>query len=542
MKIKTLAALAVLVTTSLFAGSEGGGGDAVILPDGEVVLADVFLDRNQAQPDNMPRRISLNPLLLLQVQKYSLLLNQQVDRSTLFSDESEVVKLYQEVGLRNSNLVFYSVKDENELNTYCASGGRKAYLLPSGANVTQVACTSGKEIFLVESTFKKMDLLNQSLLLLHERLTTLRDQYGGKNYGAISGVTNGLGTIVKIAYKQQNGDRTSLSDTDLAKLSNFYKALIEIEYRNKDVSADLLDWKIQKNGGGLIHKHAEVSEGAFVGVTTVVGSNVVVQNGATLLDAKIYPMGQKAQVEIESGVEVINSSIFGRSVILAEKSKIKNSYLNVASFNSGREFQMTGARINLEKINQKIVLKDGQKLRKEEYIIDDSFNYFPSGHKFNEYSFALNFKTDCQDKINVYVKSEKDYPCALSQTVSEKYRDEEFFHDIVSNVEEGFEITMNKILDIKLTKISSKNVYQRTEAVREVNLKAVLKNTDDIDNQHGKVISHGEIKPVGQSKLRKLLVPKYWRPLLIKRISEQAKNQGISAEGNDYVVFRLPNE
>ena len=81
-----------------------------------------------------------------------------------YFNKSDIYKLLTVLAKRDNGIVFYAVKNVDELNTYCASGGKKAYKLPTGAEVTQVACTSGDEVFLVEPIFKKMDILQQAIL------------------------------------------------------------------------------------------------------------------------------------------------------------------------------------------------------------------------------------------------------------------------------------------------------------------------------------------------------------------------------------------
>jgi hypothetical protein len=371
-----------------FAGSEGGGGgDAVILPNGDVVLADIFLDRNGPQPANMPRRISLNPKLLLQLKIYGQFFTKVFEKTDIFVESSnnnevnEIIKLLQVLGVRENDLVFYAVKDQDELNTYCASGGTKSYLLPDGAKVTQVACTSGVEVYLVESLFKKMNLLNQALLLIHERLTTLRDQFGGKNYGAIAGVTTGLGEILKQAYLQQNKKYNDLSESEKLNVHHFYEGLIELVYRNKEIPLTVLDWDIHKNGGGLVKRGAEVDESAFVGATSVITQS-------TSIAAKAI---------------VVNSSFIGK-IKIDEESSIINSSIKANRFSSGRGFSMSNSVIDIFSKDrpEELILNDNQQINKG--LIKSNYNYYaPKGMKLNYPKISVpKTLTNCQKPFEHY--------------------------------------------------------------------------------------------------------------------------------------------
>lgn len=332
------------------AGTEGGGGgDAVILPDGSVVLADVFLDRNQPQPDNMPRRISLNPKLLVHLKIYKDFFAQQLEVSHLLDfNKSDIYKLLTVLAKRDNGIVFYAVKNVDELNTYCASGGKKAYKLPTGAEVTQVACTSGDEVFLVEPIFKKMDILQQAILLIHERMTTLRDQYGGKNYGAIAGVTAGMGELLRLSYLQQKGERTILSDREIGRIGQFYEGIIELEFRNSEISKDSLDWAIHPLGGGFIRHGAEVSGTSFIDVSSYIDEESVIENKSEIVHSVI------SKSRILNGAHVKNSFL-SRSVI-SESNQIKSS--GIVNSSIGKSSVITKSRLEKIKVGDKNVIDD----------------------------------------------------------------------------------------------------------------------------------------------------------------------------------------
>lgn len=343
MKIKFKVLATILAMTSALtslAGTEGGGGgDAVVLPDGRVVLADVFLNHNQPQPNNMPRRISLNPVLLIQLQVYSNFLERHLKNRGF--ESSDILEEVKPLGERDNDIVYYAVNNVTELNTYCASGGRKAYTLPDGAAVTQVACTGGMETFIVEPIFKRMDIQHQALLLFHERLTTLRDQYGGKNYGAIAGVTAGLDKMLEIAYEQQTGKRRILAPAEVRKLELLNQAIVELEYRNKEVSPELLDWKIHPNGGGFIgSKNSVVQNDAFIDVHSYLNGKLSLQDKVEIIKSTVT-----GNLSMALGSRLEKSTIVGDSEI-GEQTSITNSWIEASEIEIGFRVKVKDSTIH----------------------------------------------------------------------------------------------------------------------------------------------------------------------------------------------------
>jgi hypothetical protein len=306
--MKVIFAVLILVISCIgHSGTEGGGGDVVILPDGRVVLADVFLDHNAPQPNNMPKQISLNPKLLLQVKIYTAFFRKLIlDTDFLQGKSSDILDLFDVLGKRQNDLAFYTVADAAELNDFCASGGRKAYLLEDGHRVEQVACTSGAEVFLIEPLFRKMTLVQQALLLFHERLTTFRDSHGGKSYQAIAGFTSGLHKILEISYEQQQGTKRLLSEGELAKVMTFYESVFEIEYRNTEVPLNIMNWSLHSFGGGMVKSGANADETSFIGITSVVGAEAQVGKNSEIINTVVPENAVIKEEVILSEVKFLN--------------------------------------------------------------------------------------------------------------------------------------------------------------------------------------------------------------------------------------------
>lgn len=321
--------LALLMSVTSFAGTEGGGGDVVILPDGKVILADVFLDRGAQQPNNMPKQIALSPRLLLQIKVYTEFTRKLLDATNFLQGKSsDILQTFDVLGKQDNDLAFYSVADAAELNDFCASGGRKVYRLEDGHKVEQVACTSGSETFLVEPLFRKMNIIQQALLLFHERLTTFRDKHGGKSYQAIAGFTSGLYKFLEIAYEQQHGTQRVLNEEELNRMTIFYESVFELEYRNSDVPVNALDWHLHPFGGGMIRGDAEAGADTFVSSTSAVMEGARVDSGSSINET-IVPTKAQIDKNVTLNRVLFNLLAFSKDVYIGESSKISKTTFNL---------------------------------------------------------------------------------------------------------------------------------------------------------------------------------------------------------------------
>jgi hypothetical protein len=519
--------VACVLANNSSAGQEGGGGDVVILPNGDVVLADVFLDRNQPQPDNMPRRISLNPLLMLQIKKYNEFLRHQLNRvkkvNELGDSHNEILNLFKKLESRDDKIIFYSVKDDKELNTYCASGGTKAYILPNDAKVTQVACTSGDEVFLVEPLFKKMSILQQSLLLMHERMTTLKDQYGGKNYGAIAGVTSGLGEIVNQVYNQQQSRLTKLTPVQQIRIHNFYQGLIELSYRNSNIPSTVMDWKIHQNGGGFLQTEATVDPEAFVGATSVISSGVEVEQGAVLLEATVIG----SSIRIGKDSRLVSSTISAENLELGSGSKIDKSILEISNFNSGNGFSMRESNITVRN-NNLIALNPNQKILKG-FIESNYRNYFYKGQQVNYPQFSLPVTQSlCQESMKEMLKKAKKrtligHNCAF-----------DYDFQIPLNPKFSAGVDLKTIFDIETG--TYKYEYRRTLYVIRSFQTNLSFSPAISENGSYYIFDQGNILPRGDLKTREIGLPQ--DVIQTAQIVDALKGAGlrVDADGNSLTV------
>lgn len=323
MKALLIAGLVSLSAMAADGPSVGGGGDVIILPNDTVVLADPFIDSGARQPNNMPPLRALNPRILAGITSYQKVLSKFLAKF-IVNHKSDIEPLIATLAVRKNDLRFYGVQNAEELNNFCAPGGRKIYKLPNGAQVQQVACTAGNETFLVEPLFTRLSLRDQSLLLIHERLTTLRDQYGGKNYSAIARFTTGLNVYLNLYRDQAKEKFEKLNETETKQLTDFYVATEEIELRDKEVTENSFQWMAHPYGGGPVHLSSDVDPSALISLNTfipgqaMVGQNAKVINLITNLSSKL---------RIEAGALVKNAYFNVNDVFVGANSEVVNSRL-----------------------------------------------------------------------------------------------------------------------------------------------------------------------------------------------------------------------
>lgn len=406
MKHLLLTAVLTAFSVTTFAQmgpSNGGGGDVVVLPNDDVVLADPFLDHGGNQPNNMPPVRSLNPRILQAVQQYAKYSEGVLNRLSVKTSEiwAEMGKL----ATRKNDLRIYAVQSVQELNNFCAPGGKKSYQLPDGALVQNVACTAGNETFLIEPMFLRLTIRDQALLMIHERLTTLRDANGGKNYSAIARFTTGLRTFLEVGKEQLTGKYRQLSENEVHRLTEFYIATEEIEKRNSEVGEDSFMWRAHSMGGGmvqsdtaiganvLVNLRSRVNAGVVIGdnvrlVNTVVGEGVKIGNGTLIedsfvVDKSIVGAGaflknftfvsswndKSSKVEIESGVQAQNVTI-----------RCKYNGPCIRNFVIGQGTYLNNV---VMEVDEQTKIASGQRLSNAE--VDREANaYAPVGYKLKE--------------------------------------------------------------------------------------------------------------------------------------------------------------
>ncbi|WP_413574944.1 hypothetical protein ACLVWU_11905 [Bdellovibrio sp. HCB290] len=350
--------------------SNGGGGDVVVLPNDQVVLADPFLNHDGQQPNNMPPMRSINPRIIQAILQYGKFSAETLKR--LSNGEYAILKQMELlINPKESELRFYAVQSAQELANFCAPGGKKSYNLPDGASVQSVACTAGHETFLVEPLFLRLTIRDQAMLLIHERLTTLRDKNGGKNYSAIARFTTGLKTFISVGQDQVKGVVRRLTEGEVQRLTDFYVAAEEIERRNGDIEETSFTYQAHPYGGGMIAASAQVASSAYVDLQSQIAGGSYVGAGAILRNFNFVSnwAGAPSKVEVQPGVQAQNVKIYCeyngpciRNFVIGQ-----NTYLN---------------NVVME-VNEQTRIASGQRLSNAA-VDHEAKEYAPIGYKLKE--------------------------------------------------------------------------------------------------------------------------------------------------------------
>lgn len=419
MKIIIFGSLILLFSFKAFAASTTAS-EIILLPDGNIILADVFIKQDIDTPDNRPKEISLNPRLNLQIKMYVQFISKQIDKIEMESP-SVWYDPFKGLGESENGYRFYVVRDVKELRKYCPPGIGKNYFLPGGINIQDAVCTSGNETYFVEPIFTELNINEQALILIHERLTLWRDDYGGRNLKNVGQLVNGLRKYLGIAFEQQKKQYRVLSEAELLLIKSFFYSYVYLFTHNTPNSPDIFsaNWDLHSNGGGLLFNAPDISTDSFISAQSALSKEVNVTGPATIIDSVL--IGRI----IINGKSVINNSTMGCLnnqclILIGQNSSIENSKINVftlelgknssikdsemayvrvktgAGFNMSRAKILLDARYNEEGVFQ---INANQELKNGEITALEFPDYVPYGVEL-EYP-VLQFtdqKTSCFDE------------------------------------------------------------------------------------------------------------------------------------------------
>ena len=256
------------------------------------------------------------------------------------------------------------------MNNYCASGGAKSYQLPDGSTVQRAACTQGQDTFIVEPLFNKLSLADQALLMMHERLTTLRDSVGGRNYQAIAGVLSGLKLAIETGRSQKQ-TKKQLTEAEANRLTEMYTSLAELQDMDSAYSGShptAYTFHAIANGGGKIAENIVVAPTAYVDLFSRVDAN--------------KDSCPNSGCRIDQNVEILNSKVtfYDKRTFIAAGEKLSDGSVPGFAEYFYLSDESQGLNTNFGKVDFEAAHLYP---RVAPWDRDMTFTHFENGHKWN---------------------------------------------------------------------------------------------------------------------------------------------------------------
>ncbi len=289
-------------------GSEGGnGGVAVVMPNGDVVLADPFIrgERpvNELPPVAEDRCFSdeeLNPELRAARAVYNVHFDYLLTDHDMATPPSRgPVVLNSDNRVARGN-VRYCLVPRREIRNRCPAHRASDYRgIPAGARLAVVGCTTGDYTYLDEALFRAMTVRMQALTLIHERLHA-RDP--GATEEVVADVTSALAVIESYATRGAAGGvflRPSANERALIeRLGGRLSSLNLLSNSSSTITV-----RLHENGGALIISQGEDR-------TLDIDSSARINAGT-----RIQAWGP---VHIAAGVQISDSSLRTKSLDLRD--------------------------------------------------------------------------------------------------------------------------------------------------------------------------------------------------------------------------------
>jgi hypothetical protein len=302
-------------------GSEvGGGGNVVVLPDDSVHLADPFIVR--PAEDGIQSFKDLHPSLIAELERIGKLLvrlgaatddhiDTKASNRALSEEEKRQIRMTRYL-TRDFQAKFLISNIENPVTEYkfvdqfpssCRPVGDIGPT-PDGYRVRELGCTKGPTTYILKEYFEKLSIREQALSLVHERMHGLIRDF---EHHFITDVTQGLKILLDFYNQQQSGQRPVLTDQQKLFLKGTLKAL-GVTGLNEGSPEE--EWEFWQNwevasGGGLFHKSAKVSKGAYLGVGSLLGEGGLMDSGSEFMNSTCY----LAACELRDGSSVTNAVI-----------------------------------------------------------------------------------------------------------------------------------------------------------------------------------------------------------------------------------------
>ena len=429
--IQILTGLAITLASAgsvnaLAGAGSSGGGDAIILPDDTVILADPYIVPNGTGFNLSDKKLNekLDAELL------------RIDRFFYRMGAADDIRFTQTKFFAEN---IFSQRVEYRFTDSLPSDCDWAPVGASPGSVVHIACTTGPLTLIVGDLFKKMTVREQAKLIVHERLRALSAPAAPSEY--IAEMTSALETMLDLYNQQLNGKRPVLTSIQVDQLELFRKRIIDLNldlggptfYRASadkptqkilnPVEQDILDedqdslvWlKVSVNGGGLISVWVQyyqpnnvskrtIDPAAYIGVGSIMfatddsdrmvpdsmmypENDAFINQGATLLDVDCFhticKIGKNASVNgyanssrgayfqssmaIEEGAVFDNSAVSARTFVQHAHSIIRNSDVGVkGDFTMGTSSVLENTDVDLASL----ILSDNSSIKNSD--VNDS--------------------------------------------------------------------------------------------------------------------------------------------------------------------------
>jgi len=333
---KTKAALIIMslfiLSIQTYAGHRvGNGGDAVVLKDDTVILADPYLKRSKidagsTEPEGCrpKNRKQLHPLLIEELKRISdvLVSYGAAVKKGVFNEKPFISVFIGDHVL--SGHVTYCFVDELPLS---AKEEMDLVNLPDGAVRERLAVTRGSVTWIKQKLFLKMNIREQAKTIIHERLHSV---LSGISYEKIVGVTDGIEIALSLLNKQLAGERPVVSENQFIKLNRLRRLILDLSlfkdnYSYRDGDLELMDasdysfekFKIVKNGGGMVAVDTNVDPSAYISIGSMLPKKAEIRSGVELINSKLC---------FASFSRLITAGYTDYGIVLDSNSKIENAW------------------------------------------------------------------------------------------------------------------------------------------------------------------------------------------------------------------------
>lgn len=301
MKLLTIA-LCMIVPTLTFAqgsGSQGGQGYKN-KQTGKTRIADPNVIREEGPTDaELGEKFKISPELMVEVEKalrimavYAQVVPVPHNLGTNFYGP---YNLYANAFRQDVLQTDYRLVDQIPEDCVVEKPKMKDET-PESETLEHMACTLGKQTFLVRSMFLNTEnLREQAKSIIHERLHRTEALTVLKAESKIADITDGLELAMTLLDRQVKGERPVLTEAQLTTLKTMQKRLQDYwifgdrsskdpTYYGRDRLIKPAESTITANGGGIIGTTTELGKNVYIGIATEV-RYAKIGNNVTLVDS-----------------------------------------------------------------------------------------------------------------------------------------------------------------------------------------------------------------------------------------------------------------